>query len=157
MAMCEVCGNNYDKAFTVTLGGQTHTFDSFECAIHALAPRCAHCHCRVIGHGIEQASGIYCCDHCARHAEQTHGAQREYVVYRHGWNQANQDPGRGLPEKMPVARVVAGSPEEACRLAFREVNLASGQTLSAEPADVVDARVNNLDLKAEALERAGTP
>jgi len=38
---CEVCGNDYDKAFTVTLGGRLHTFDSFECAIQALAPACA--------------------------------------------------------------------------------------------------------------------
>ena len=38
MARCDVCGNDYDKAFTVTLGSDTKTFDSFECAIHALAP-----------------------------------------------------------------------------------------------------------------------
>ena len=47
MAQCETCGNDYDKAFQVTKGGKTHTFDSFECAIHALAPTCATCgiHC----------------------------------------------------------------------------------------------------------------
>ena len=33
MATCEVCGNDYDKAFQVTVAGATHTFDSFECAI----------------------------------------------------------------------------------------------------------------------------
>ena len=67
MAQCEVCGNDYDKAFTVTSGGRTMTFDSFECAIHAMAPRCAHCQCLVIGHGVEEADGrIYCCKHCAR-------------------------------------------------------------------------------------------
>ena len=38
MAKCEVCGNDYDKSFTVTMKGTAHTFDSFECAIHALAP-----------------------------------------------------------------------------------------------------------------------
>jgi hypothetical protein len=43
MAQCEVCGNEYDKAFEVRLAGQSHTFDSFECAIQALAPTCAHC------------------------------------------------------------------------------------------------------------------
>lgn len=32
MAKCEVCGNDYDKSFTVTMGGKTHTFDAFECA-----------------------------------------------------------------------------------------------------------------------------
>jgi len=41
MAKCDVCGNDYDKAFTVTLAGRTQTFDSFECAIHALAPTAA--------------------------------------------------------------------------------------------------------------------
>ena len=29
MAKCDVCGNEYDKAFTVTMGNQEHTFDSF--------------------------------------------------------------------------------------------------------------------------------
>jgi hypothetical protein len=81
---------------------------------------------------------------------------REYIVYRHGLNEANQSPERGLPEKMPVLRVQADSPEEACRLARGQVTLFEGQTLSAEPADVVDAQVNNLDLKAEALEREET-
>ena len=50
MARCDVCGNDYDKAFRVTQGDRTMTFDSFECAIHAMAPRCAHCQCRVVGH-----------------------------------------------------------------------------------------------------------
>ena len=46
---CEVCGNDYDKAFTVEMAGETHTFDSFECAIHTLAPVCGHCGCRIVG------------------------------------------------------------------------------------------------------------
>lgn len=65
MATCDVCGNDYDKAFQVTRDGKTHTFDSFECAIHALAPVCAHCGVRVVGHGLEQGGEIYCCAHCA--------------------------------------------------------------------------------------------
>jgi hypothetical protein len=65
MAKCEVCENDYDKAFTVTLAGESHTFDSFECAIHALAPICAHCGCRVVGHGVEHSGAVYCCAHCA--------------------------------------------------------------------------------------------
>lgn len=65
MAICEVCGNDYDKSLQVTMGERTATFDSFECAIEALAPRCAHSGCRVIGHGIEGANAIYCCAHCA--------------------------------------------------------------------------------------------
>ncbi len=49
MPKCDGCGNEYDKSFQVVMGGQTHVFDSFECAIHALAPVCPHCHCRVVG------------------------------------------------------------------------------------------------------------
>lgn len=66
MAKCELCGNDYDKSFEVRIGGQTHIFDSFECAIHALAPSCATCGCRVIGHGVEEGGQIFCCVHCAR-------------------------------------------------------------------------------------------
>jgi hypothetical protein len=68
MARCDSCGNDYDKAFQVVMGGRTHTFDSFECAIHALAPSCAHCGTRVIGHGCEHAGTFYCCAHCATQA-----------------------------------------------------------------------------------------
>jgi hypothetical protein len=66
MAICETCGNDYDKAFTVQLNGAAHTFDSFECAIQALAPTCDHCGCRVVGHGVEKDDVIYCCVHCAK-------------------------------------------------------------------------------------------
>lgn len=66
MPKCEVCDNEYDKAFEVTLDAKTHVFDSFECAIHALAPRCARCDCRIIGHGLEANDKIFCCNHCAR-------------------------------------------------------------------------------------------
>jgi hypothetical protein len=65
MARCEVCGNEYDKSFEVSLGGETHVFDSFECAIHALAPTCEHCGCRIIGHGVEANGRMFCCAHCA--------------------------------------------------------------------------------------------
>lgn len=68
MPTCDVCGNNYDKAFTLTQGERRGTFDSFECAIHAFAPLCHHCQCRVIGHGVESDGVIYCCASCARHA-----------------------------------------------------------------------------------------
>jgi nitrite reductase/ring-hydroxylating ferredoxin subunit len=65
MAQCETCGNDYDKAFQVKMNGSMHTFASFECAIHALAPICDHCGCRVVGHGVEKDEAIYCCVHCA--------------------------------------------------------------------------------------------
>jgi Rieske Fe-S protein len=65
MAVCEVCGNNYDKSFNVVINGKSHTFDSFECAIHALAPSCSHCGCKIIGHGLEKDGVFFCCAHCA--------------------------------------------------------------------------------------------
>ena len=68
MAECEVCGNDYDKAFEVTVAGTSHTFDSFECAIQALAPQCNHCGCRIIGHGVEADGSMFCCAHCAGQA-----------------------------------------------------------------------------------------
>jgi hypothetical protein len=66
MAICDMCGNDYDKSFQVIFAGNTHTFDSFECAVHMLAPACAHCGCRIIGHGLEAEGVMYCCAHCAR-------------------------------------------------------------------------------------------
>ncbi|HWK73165.1 MAG TPA: hypothetical protein VNQ81_02765 [Povalibacter sp.] len=66
MATCEVCGNDYDKAFKVIQDGGTHIFDSFECAIHALAPRCTHCGCSIVGHGLEADGEFFCCAHCAK-------------------------------------------------------------------------------------------
>jgi len=78
---------------------------------------------------------------------------REYVVYRHGWDEANQNPGRRLPAKMAVARVEAASAEEACRLARRHVSLSGKQELSAEPADDVDRKEMELNRKAEELDK----
>jgi hypothetical protein len=65
MAKCDSCGNDYDKSFTVTAGGKTMTFDSFECAIHKMAPTCEHCKVRIVGHGLEKTGRMFCCDHCA--------------------------------------------------------------------------------------------
>ena len=53
MTTCDTCGNDYDKTFTVTRGDVSGTFDSFECAAQAMAPQCAHCGCRILGHGVE--------------------------------------------------------------------------------------------------------
>ena len=66
MAQCEVCGNDYYLSFKVITAGNEHTFDCFECAIHKLAPVCAHCGCKVIGHGIEADHNFFCCANCAR-------------------------------------------------------------------------------------------
>jgi Rieske Fe-S protein len=68
MAVCDVRGNDYDKAFTLVQGQRKGVFDSFECAIHAFAPRCEHCGCTIIGHGAESDGSFYCCAHCAKKA-----------------------------------------------------------------------------------------
>jgi hypothetical protein len=65
MRPCENCGNEYDKPFQIILAGQSHYFDSFECAIHLLAPECERCGAKIIGHGVEADGDIYCCAHCA--------------------------------------------------------------------------------------------
>lgn len=66
MATCKVCGNDYPHSFEVVRGTESSTYDCFECAIHDMAPVCAHCQCRVIGHGIAAGEAIFCCAHCAR-------------------------------------------------------------------------------------------
>lgn len=68
MGVCERCGNDYDKSFEVIAAGETHTFDSFECAIATMAPRCEHCETTVIGHGVEAHGHFFCCAHCAEKA-----------------------------------------------------------------------------------------
>ncbi|SDY56551.1 hypothetical protein SAMN05660209_03171 [Geodermatophilus africanus] len=70
MAVCEVCGNDYELSFEVVAQGARHTFDSFECAIHRMAPICEHCGVKVVGHGVVVEGHFYCCAHCAR---QEHG------------------------------------------------------------------------------------
>lgn len=65
MGRCHTCHNEYDKSFEIVQNGKSLTFDSFECAIQALAPKCSHCGCRIIGHGIEAGGNFYCCANCA--------------------------------------------------------------------------------------------
>lgn len=66
MGRCEVCGNEYRKTLEIKYEGRVASFDSFECAIHAMAPTCEHCGCRVIGHGVEVGERIFCCANCAQ-------------------------------------------------------------------------------------------
>lgn len=67
--VCESCGNYYEDAFVVEMGGQRHVFDSFECAINKLAPLCSHCDTKIVGHGVQLDGQFYCCNHCAMHDE----------------------------------------------------------------------------------------
>lgn len=67
MAKCDCCGNSYQNTITVTMNDKSYHFDCFECAIHKLAPECAHCGCKIIGHGVEAKGKYYCCEHCSTH------------------------------------------------------------------------------------------
>ena len=51
-AVCEVCGNDYDKAFEIVAAGETHP-STASSAPSTRSRRPAHCGCRVIGHGVE--------------------------------------------------------------------------------------------------------
>jgi hypothetical protein len=68
MARCDSCGNDYDKVMQINMGGRSLTFDCFECAIQVLAPACATCGVKIVGHGVENMASVYCCANCARRA-----------------------------------------------------------------------------------------
>lgn len=53
-------------SFEVHAQGVVHVFDSFECAVHRMAPICEHCRVQIIGHGVEVDGRFYCGGHCAR-------------------------------------------------------------------------------------------
>lgn len=65
LVTCEMCGNESEKPLVVTYQGQTYTFDSFECAIEAIAPHCKICSCPIPGHGFEQDGDVFCSAYCA--------------------------------------------------------------------------------------------
>ena len=71
MGQCHTCGNDYDKTFDVLFHGIRQTFDCFECAIQSLAPVCARCGCRIIGHGVDAGAEKFCCVHCAQEQSRT--------------------------------------------------------------------------------------
>lgn len=71
MGVCATCGNEYDNTLTIIKDGETFEFDAFECAIHKLAPVCARCGCKIIGHGVQHGETIYCCANCAESAGDT--------------------------------------------------------------------------------------
>ena len=92
MAVCEVCGNDYQLSFEVIAAGHRHVFDSFECAIHKLAPICEHCGCRVIGHGIEGGGRFS----AAQIAPATQGLHKHATTYKTG-GPGTQKP--GIPQR----------------------------------------------------------
>jgi hypothetical protein len=49
MALCQTCGNEYDKSLQVILGGEKHPSTVSSAQSSRLAPACAHCQCRIVG------------------------------------------------------------------------------------------------------------
>ncbi|GLW53495.1 MULTISPECIES: hypothetical protein [Kitasatospora] len=83
MAVCVVCQNDYWLSFEIkTITGDTYVFDSFECAMEKLAPRCEQCTVRIVGHGVEVAGRFFCGAHCAR-ANSVMGAEIHDTVGSH--------------------------------------------------------------------------
>ena len=70
MATCDRCGNTYDAPLVITVHGRPEpgVYDSFECAIASLAPRCAMCGTTIIGHGVQTDGRTYCCAACSTRA-----------------------------------------------------------------------------------------
>lgn len=68
MGQCKFCGNSFEIAFSVRMGGQDYDFDSYDCAINALAPHCPRCGNKMVGHGDQSVGAVFCCSHCFREA-----------------------------------------------------------------------------------------
>jgi hypothetical protein len=65
MATCSVCGGDNENAFIIEAAGETYIFDTLDCAIQALAPKCANCGCRILGYAVEVSGKVFCCANCA--------------------------------------------------------------------------------------------
>lgn len=64
-ARCLNCGENIEKDYILFINGTEYTFDSFECAVNFMAPRCINCDSVIIGQGVHKEGEIFCTDHCA--------------------------------------------------------------------------------------------
>jgi len=76
---------------------------------------------------------------------------REFIIFRHGFDESTPCADQGLSEKMAVARIEAESADEACAIAGQIIALGPNQSLSAAPADVADAREQDINRRVEAL------
>jgi hypothetical protein len=69
MAICETCSKESGDAFQVSMaGGTAHIFDTCECAMKVLAPKCAQCGARIAGESAHPNAKAYCCAECAASA-----------------------------------------------------------------------------------------
>ena len=111
MATCETCGNDYDKAFTITLAGQSEgrVFDSLECAIQGVAPTCGQCGVRILGHGTEVDGQYFCCAHCAERAGHDELKDRADGAASSGGGAPGPDTGTGGLSDQPTGTDASGS------------------------------------------------
>ena len=62
---CLNCGENIEKDYILFVNGPEYTFDSFECAINFMAPRCSNCSSVIMGQGVHKKGEVYCTEDCA--------------------------------------------------------------------------------------------
>jgi hypothetical protein len=81
MAICETCGKDSRDAFQVSMGGGTaHIFDTCECAIKALAPKCAQCGGRIAGESAHPNATVFCSAKCAASAAESTSLEKVCAV-----------------------------------------------------------------------------
>lgn len=68
---CENCGQKHDNPLLIIKNGKEHTFDSFECAISFIAPRCFHCNQIILGKETQHEGESYCSVACSREVHYT--------------------------------------------------------------------------------------
>ena len=64
-ARCVNCGLNIEKDYILFINGTEFTFDSFECAVNFVAPRCARCNAIIMGRGTHHTDEIFCSPLCS--------------------------------------------------------------------------------------------
>lgn len=62
---CLNCGESIEKDYILFINGKEYTFDSFECAVNFMAPRCSSCNSIIMGHGVHAEGEIFCNTKCA--------------------------------------------------------------------------------------------
>jgi hypothetical protein len=61
---CELCGEVSERPFQITQEERVRVFDSFECAVAALAVLCHGCGALVMGKGLVLGSRPFCSRDC---------------------------------------------------------------------------------------------
>lgn len=63
---CENCGSNIEKDYILFINGAEFFFDSFECAVNFVAPRCAHCNTVILGKSFQSGDQVFCTENCSK-------------------------------------------------------------------------------------------